>query len=154
MTVDGTDCRIVEPSPFSTDWFSHKFRAAGLRYEIAVSIGKGEIVWANGPYPCGSHPDQKNFNLCLKQQLCMSEVVLADRGYGGPRCVYDLENDSRLCKTLLAKHETANRRIKHFKVLSDRFRHDLALHSYCFHAAVNLTELMIENSDPLFTVKF
>jgi hypothetical protein len=30
VSVDGTDFRIHEPSPFSPRWYSHKFKGAGL----------------------------------------------------------------------------------------------------------------------------
>ena len=59
MTVDGVDCPIQEPIPFDPQWFSHKFRGPGLKYEIAVCIQTGDIVWANGPFKCGKWPDVK-----------------------------------------------------------------------------------------------
>lgn len=61
VTVDGTDCQIFEPRPFSKQWYSHKFKKAGVRYEVAVCIQTGWIVWINGPYPCGAWPDIKIF---------------------------------------------------------------------------------------------
>ena len=57
ITVDGTDFRIQEPSPFDPKWYSHKFRGPGLRYEIGVCIKTGWIVWVNGPFPAGAWPD-------------------------------------------------------------------------------------------------
>ena len=51
-----------------------------------------------------------------------------------------------------ARHDVVNRRLKQFSVLRTTFRHSLSLHSYCFHAAANLTKLMIEHSDPVFDV--
>eukprot|EP00171_Calliarthron_tuberculosum_P019284 IDg19284t1 len=86
VTVDGTDCSIMEPQPFNRRWFSHKLRSAGIRYEIALSIN-GDIVWVNGPYPCGSHPDVVIFRDRLKSELLPGELVLADNGYGDERCL-------------------------------------------------------------------
>jgi hypothetical protein len=37
--------------------FSHKLNSAGLRYEIGITIQTGDLVWTNGPYPCGNWPD-------------------------------------------------------------------------------------------------
>jgi len=51
VSVDGTDSRISEPSPFSATWYSHKFHGAGLRYEVGLSISTGQIVWVNGAFP-------------------------------------------------------------------------------------------------------
>ena len=57
MSIDGTNFRIYEPSPFSPKWFSHKFHGPGLRYEVGIAIRTGWIVWINGPYPPGDWPD-------------------------------------------------------------------------------------------------
>ena len=54
VTVDGTDFRIAEHGrPF----FSHKYKKSGLRYEVALCILTGDVVWINGPYECGMWPD-------------------------------------------------------------------------------------------------
>ena len=153
VTVDGTDYRIQEPFPFSTTWYSHKFHGPGVRYEIGVSLSEGYIVWAHGPFPCGSFPDIRIFNLGLKNHLLPNEVVLCDKGYRGNQIINDLNFNSHLGGVYLARHETANRRLKQFNVLSQRFKHDLSLHSSCFYSVLNLTQLMIELSDPLFTIK-
>lgn len=156
VTVDGTDCRIVEPWPFSPDWYSHKFHGAGLRYEIAVSISTGYIVWATGPYPCGLFPDLKIFNSRLQKKLLANEVVLCDKGYRGRNCKNYIPEDpsSHMSAVLLARHETVNRRLKIFNVLGQKFRHRPDLHSFCFHAVLNLTQLMLEDSNPLFDIKW
>lgn len=52
----------------------------------------------------------------------------------------------------MARHETVNSRIKQFAVLTNAFRHDLDLHYKCFHAVANITQLMIENDEPLYQV--
>lgn len=56
VSVDGTDFQICEPSKFDEKWFSHNFNGPSVRYEIAVCIQTGWIVWINGPFPCGT-PD-------------------------------------------------------------------------------------------------
>lgn len=58
-SIDGVDFKICEPKPFNKKWFSHKFRASGLRYNIALCIRTGKIVWIHGGYPCGDWPDLK-----------------------------------------------------------------------------------------------
>ena len=50
-SVDGTDCRIREPSPFNPKWYSHKFHGPGLRYEIGICIRTGHLVWVHGLFP-------------------------------------------------------------------------------------------------------
>lgn len=58
-SLDGVDFKIVEPKPSSRGWFSHKFRIAGLRYEIGLNIRTGYMVWVHGGVPCGLFPDLK-----------------------------------------------------------------------------------------------
>ena len=57
--MDGTDCRIQEPTPFSPKWFRSKFRGPGIRYEVGLNINTGDIVWVFGGYPCDEYPDLK-----------------------------------------------------------------------------------------------
>ena len=79
--MDGTDCRIQEPIPFDSKWFSHKFKAAALRYEVGVCIQTSEIVWVNGPYPCGHWPDLRIARNDLIYMVEDGEKILADGGY-------------------------------------------------------------------------
>ena len=140
ISVDGTDCRIEEPSPFSTAWYSHKFNGPGVRYEVAVSIHNGYVMWANGPYTCGRFPDQNIFNLGLSKMLGNKERVIADSGYSGLKCLKNYPGKPILhSRRIRARNETVNRRFKHFNVLGKRFRHNVRLHSFCFHAVCNLT---------------
>ena len=62
VSVDGTDCMIQKPSPFSSKWWSHKFNGHGVRYEVGLGIQNGDIVWVNGTFTCGECPDIKIFS--------------------------------------------------------------------------------------------
>ena len=158
MSVDGTDCRINEPKPFSRQWYSHKFRAAGVRYEVAVSIRRSEIVWINGPFPCGRYPDITIFRVGLRNRLRHGERVMADKGYRGERGCVDTPNDNdppgvrALKKRVASRHETVNCRLKSFGCLSGKFRHDLSKHRVFFQAVTVITQVNITNGDPLFDV--
>ena len=150
-TVDGTDCRIYEPNPFNRKWFSHKFKKAGLRYEVAVCIKTGDIVWINGPFPCGRWPDLKIFRRALMNMLGLGEMVEADLGYRGepqfartPR-TYVSRSDRRAKKKARARHETVNKRLKDFSCLAKTFRHERTLQRHCFFAAAVATQLSFEN---------
>lgn len=156
VSVDGTDFKICEPSPFQTKWYSHKFNGPGLRYEVGICIGTGHIVWVHGPFPCGRYSDLSIFRLGMKESLLSGEKVVADGGYRDNCCEQLGGQSSTLSKVysvVRARHETVNRRLKQFFVLGHRFRHDLSRHSACFHAVSNLTQLMIENGEPLFSVE-
>jgi hypothetical protein len=160
MTVDGTDFAINEPTPFSSRWYSHKFRGPGLRYEVGVSIKGGDIVHTNGPFPCGSWPDITIFRSCLMDKLDDGEMVEADRGYRGQpnkvRIPVDCrdENERKKKNRARARHETVNKRFKQFGILKQKFRHNLRKHQQIFRSVVVLTQLAIESGEVLFAVDF
>jgi len=54
-----------------------------LRYELAVDIKTGYLVWINGPFPAGAFPDVSIFRSCLAHELDEDERVEADDGYIG-----------------------------------------------------------------------
>ena len=84
MSVDGTDFLIKNPHDGRYKyWYSYKLKKPGLRYEVGVSIGCGDIVWIHGPYPCGHYNDIKIFRSALKNWLEEGERVIADDGYVG-----------------------------------------------------------------------
>ena len=143
--MDGTDCRILEPTPFSAKWYSHKFNGPGVRYEVGVRIADCMICWVHGPFPAGKFPDQKIFSSCLQQKLFQTrEFIVADGGYRGAilsHGITDAQND--LIVRIRARHETVNGRLKNFRCLSHAFRHDLSKHGICFFAVVNLRNLML-----------
>ena len=161
VTVDGTDFRILEPSPFSKKWYSHKFRGPGLRYEVAVGIQSGHIVWTNGPFPAGT-PDIVIFRHSLKNVLTEGERVEADKGYRGERTKIDLPQENTgglreqvLCKSKVrARHETMNARLKEWAVLRTTFRHQVSKHRAVFRAIIVLSQIKIENGHPLFKVNY
>ena len=147
--------KIFEPSPFSGKWFSHKFRSAGLRYEIAVSIERGRLVWVNGPYPCGKFPDVCIFRHRMKIVLANNEKVLVHNGYPDSRCFkssdvsheyMDIHNEIR------ARHEAINRRLKQFNALPNVFRRSVGHHGYIFLAIANLTHMSMELGESLFEI--
>lgn len=82
-SVDGTDFRIEEPTPFDGKWYSHKFKGPGVRYEVVIGIHNKYIVSINGPYPCGAWPDLKIARQDLIKKLLPGERVEADNGYAG-----------------------------------------------------------------------
>lgn len=159
ISLDGTDFRIMEPTEFDTKWWSHKFNGPGLRYEIGICIRTGNIVWAHGgfPYggfPCGAWPDLRIARDAIIEFLQPGEKIIADRGYNDAN-YFEVPNGTegdQIKKQILARHETVNRRIKKFSSMSVRFRHSLHLHPRFFHAVLNVTQLMIENGEPLYPI--
>ena len=154
ISVDGTDFLIKEPSPFDSSYYSHKFKHADLRYKVCVD-SDGNIVWTNGPFPCGEWSDLKIFQLNLRNELGYFEKVVADNGYKDPKCLTPnklTEECKRLGSLIRARHESLNGRFKNFSVLRQMFRHSRLLHAYCFHAVANATQIMLQ-TDPLFCIQ-
>ena len=162
LTVDCTDCPILEPSPFSDRWFSYKFHGAALRYEVSISTASGEICSIVGPLPPGAFNDAAIFNLFLQGFLeARGEIAICDRGYRfipinvacwpiGNEPVDEHWNNS----DLRAKQETANKRLKQFNVLKRVYRHDINTHGTCFRAVAAVTQLALQNGEPLFATNF
>jgi hypothetical protein len=157
VTIDGTDCPIYEPAPFDRCWYSHKFKGPAVRYELGVCIQTGWIVWKNGPYPAGTWSDLKIARDKVLSKLLLNEKILADGGYRdhGAFCETPtgLNNPDQVMKQKArARHETCNRRMKQFTVLSKTFRNKRDLHIYCFHAVANIVQLDIALGNQLFDV--
>lgn len=87
MSVDGTDCMIFEPVPFSAHLYSQKSKGPGLRYEVAVSIDGGEICGVNEPLPCCTFTYLVLFRRYVKGQIAPNEHVVSDKSYPGNKCV-------------------------------------------------------------------
>lgn len=152
-SLDGVDFKILEPTPFSPRWFSHKFRGAGLRYEIALCIRTGNIVWKYGGYPCGQYPDLTLARRAYVHRVQPGELTMADKGYTDKKFfLLPTDQNGRLHKKIMSRHETVNKRLKQFNILKNVYRNSLEKHPSVFHAVVNLTQLLIENGQPLFSV--
>lgn len=155
LSLDGTDCSIEEQTPFSREWYSHKLNGPGLRYEIGLNIASGDIVWAYGGYPWGSYPDLKLARECYVHAVGLGEKTIADNGYKDPKYfIYPAAypNTAQSQSRIRARHETVNKRLKQWNVLVHAFRHDISKHIRCFHAVVNVTQIMIQSGEKLFDI--
>lgn len=109
----------------------------------------------HGWFEAGKYPDVRIFRIGLKKRLMFNEMVVGDRGYTDVKVCRKGHYSGRIAQDIediLARHETVNKRLKHFNVLKVPFRHSLKFHASCFHAVAVLTQLSIENGSPLFQV--
>ena len=160
VTVDGTDFQIGEPFPFDKKWKSPKQKGASVKYEVAISIYSGDIVWIFGPHR-GSKNDRKIFDSCLRNMLAEGEQVETDAGYciGGAstspfirsRDDFSSKAEQREKSELRARHETANRRFKSWGILKQQFRNEKLKHQFVFYAIATMTQIQIDNGDVLFS---
>lgn len=157
VTVDGTDFRIQEQSPWSRKWCSHKFRGPGLRYEVGICMQTGWIVWYYGPFPAGMS-DAAIFKMNLYFRLQPWERVVADKGYKYQHKVLTpLNAVSKAHKKEMgihrARHETINGRFKEYGILRKTFRSHPQKHAVCFQAVAAITQLeMMSGGRPPFKV--
>lgn len=82
-------------------------------------------------------------------------MTLADKGYRDSKFfLLPNQTNCHTHKIIMSRHETVNKRLRHYKILKDTFRNSIEKHPTVFHAVVNLTQLSIENGEPLFPVAF
>lgn len=107
VSVDGTDCKIWEKKhPLmnkNSKLCSHKFKSAGLKYEIALSVYESKCVWISGPFRCGKgdlaifqgkedkHDKKLREELgrppyeALQDKIAHGKLAIVDRGYSGAK---------------------------------------------------------------------
>ena len=69
-------------TPFESAYFSHKFHDAGVRYDVALNIVTGDIVYWGGGYPAGKYPDLVIARMGIIPLLRPGKKIIADKGYG------------------------------------------------------------------------
>ena len=160
ISVDGTDCPIHEPRPFSRTWFSQKFKGPGVKYEVAIDVLTGDCVWISGPHKA-SKSDIKIFREDgLMAMIPEGRLAIADKAYRGEpgKVSYPnhLDKDAvrELKKRIRARHETFNWRLKNFDVLHQVFRHKPVLpqHKACLEAVAVIVQCEIDMGFKLFQV--
>ena len=160
ITTDGTDFRVMQ-QPNQRGYYSFKFRGPAMRYELGIGIQSGYIVWASRGYKAGANPDITIFRKGGLKDLLLEagEKTVADLGYRGEPELIDVPNegsaDYRVQMAYArARHETCNKRLKNFNCLKERFRHSIDYHNVCFDAVLVVTQLSLQNGEPLFDVEF
>ena len=119
-------------------------------------------MWVNGPFKAGTN-DKAIFNAGLVDMIPEGKVGLADRGYKRQEklsipSVHDTDEVKTFKKRALARHETANEKLKRFNILSERFRHIgtgeevLQKHQVVFEACCVLVQYDMECGSPLFNI--
>ena len=159
MSVDGTDFRVKRKGK---RWYSHKYKKGGVRYEVALCILTGDIVWINGPYEAGKWPDISIFRDSLKSHLSPKERVEADDGYIGeapalvkcPKSFTTREETESMDQRMRNRQETVNKRFKNWEVLAVPFRHEIYRHGDAFRVIAILTQLAINSGEALFSVHY
>lgn len=161
LSVDGTDCPTNQK--FDSRFYSHKFKASGVRYEVGLCIQTGHICSVVGPFPCGEWPDVNIYRHWLKHQLREGERVEADSGYRGDPTIRHPDDCANWAEwsmkfNVRARHEHVNQRCKNFRILQ-HFRHfisidDMEKHKYCFDSIATIVQLNILAGETLTPVEY
>jgi len=149
--VDVTECPIERPFLNEWEFFSGKKRRHTLKYEIAVHIQTGRIVWIAGPFR-GSVHDLTIARNGFIHNLFHNEQVLGDKAYVGdprfiapfrPACTTAQEHFNYIvsCKRLLV--EQVIKRIKHFHAVCHEWRQSLPLHGIVFKVIANIVVMSL-----------
>ena len=153
------DCTDVKCPNFGPAFSTYKFgKKGGLRYELAICIQTGDLVWINGPYPAGRFNDITIFRNSLMSFLDDGERVEADGGYRGEcpqhcKCPTHLTSDPEaayMAQRVRSRQETINKCIKDWNVLQVIFRGDIGDHPWVFRACCVMKQIAINNGETLF----
>ena len=71
-----------------------------------------------------------------------------------PKSIAEPEERKEMTQRVRSHHKTVNKRIKQWNILKAPFRHNLIQHRDVFAAVVVITQLVIENGEPLFEVHY
>mmetsp|Transcript_17197 Transcript_17197/g.47090 ORF Transcript_17197/g.47090 Transcript_17197/m.47090 type:complete len:115 (-) Transcript_17197:53-397(-) len=88
------------------------------------------------------------------------ERVEADDGYPGEIVILRPKKDSKTPQDIehrqrvRNRHETVNSRLKDWKCLAVRLKHDLQKHSAMFRAVAVICQVSLVNGEPLFEVDY
>lgn len=155
MTIDCTDCPVMEPWPFKEMWYSQKMNGPALKYEVGVCIKTCHIVWINGPHPASAN-DATLFRENLATLLAEDEAVEVDGVYKGHEklkapTVAKSRKERKQKSVARGRHENVNSRLKIYNVLNIPFRHTgefgtradtmIAKHGICFNTIAVVTQL-------------
>jgi hypothetical protein len=81
-SIDVTVCPIERPKKHQEQYYSAKHKCHALKYEIAVHLKTGLVIWVSGAYP-GSMHDLTIAKTKFINILQNNEIALADKAYIG-----------------------------------------------------------------------
>jgi hypothetical protein len=155
MAVDATDCLIERPSEWQVQkifYNGHKKKHC-LKYEIGVNWVNGFICWIAGPIPGRYHDITlcRTYGIVANRDLLQDgELCWADKGYVGEDLFVTPFKNPSTDNQLQWNHwvhshrwivENVLERLKNFKCLAVRWRHDRALHPVAFKVIASLINL-------------
>lgn len=133
--------------------YSHKLNCARSRYEVEVSY-VGSIVWTNGPFQKREYSGFENTRSSFKRFLSAEESVTAEKSSKehATLLVEMCQQGTRKCTGEFVRGMKQLPQKREFSfVLRHTFRHSHQPHASCWQVLPQLTALMIQHSEPLFS---
>jgi hypothetical protein len=156
--IDGTVCPLQVPNQWELQkpWFSPKHGIHCIKYEIAVRISDGQIVWVAGGVWGSVHDLTLVRNTGLLERLVPGERIYGDKGYIGHHriwCPYKGRTDNltydqicwnRYLNPLRTRVENSLNRIHKFNVLNYPWRGELHTHLDVFRVCAQIAAVDIK----------
>lgn len=149
LIIDSTSCPIVRPvDPGLQRAFWTYKKGWAIKYEVAIHLFTGKILWVSRAYPGSVSDIQVSRTSGFLFILDPGEMVLADKGYYGENVFVvpfkgnSLSEDQRdfnlRLSKLRVKVENTFSFVKDFDSLVRKWRHDRALHPLTFRVICKL----------------
>jgi hypothetical protein len=167
ISADGVDFKMWEKKhdiyPIDTKAMSHKFKSCGAKYIIALSVFRPKCLFIEGPFIGGKGDLDMFRDSGLMQKMKENgKVCIADRGfrskYAEERKHFALPDfmDSKPLSNFKSRarcrHETYNRRLKHFECLSITFTNGFVKHGIALRAVAVMVQYQMDNGSPIYCV--
>ena len=156
VSLDGVDFPINESYPFDKNLYSHKLNGPGIRYDVAICIRTGNIVYWSGGDKAGKYDDLSLARRGICRLINPGEKILADKGYRDARYfVYptNIRGDNALLKKISGRHENINARLNCWGVLRNRYRGDLYHHLCLFSAIIEVEQFKLKHGNELQKIR-
>lgn len=152
MALDGTECPVQIPTEFliQKHYYSGKKKKHTIKYEVAVQLDNGRILWVGGAVPGSVHDVTMARTLGIFNHLVPGELIMGDKGYYGdehfitpfkqPQTVQEAQWNSCINSVReIAEHTYC--RIKTFNFTQQKWRHDLELHPIAFKTLCHMLNI-------------
>jgi hypothetical protein len=155
MILDVAECPIERPLDNETQrqYYSGKKKRHTIKYEIAVQLVTGRIVWMAGGVPGSTHDLDIARNCGLIEQLLAGEKILADKAYVAEECFIhpfkgaETEEERVFNSAVSSLREIVEHsigRIKLFHFTKQAWRHELSLHLIAFKVVCHALNVELE----------
>jgi hypothetical protein len=131
-------------------YYSGKKKRHTIKYEVAVHVRTGRIIWISGPVPGSVHDSTLLQHAGLCSQLLTHELIIGDKGYVGnlrvitpfksPTTGFEQIFNNYISKLRIIAEHTFQR-IKNFHILKTPWNGDVNLHPFIFYTICKIVAI-------------